>query len=69
MNPKPHKLSIGLSESPEFSCHFREESPTHVFIDCFLYSYESQARFVLIEHYIPKKYNKTKKSLISLLKH
>ena len=32
-----HKFSIGFSESPECKCHFREESPSHFFLDCFLY--------------------------------
>ena len=34
--------------------HFREESPSHYFLDCFLYTHERQALFGLIEHYIPK---------------
>ena len=48
-------------DSPQ--CHFREESPSHYFIDCFLYTPEHQALFGLIEHYIPNfpNYSKQKK--------
>ena len=48
-----HKFSIGLTDSPECLCHFREESPQHYFVDCFLYSLERQSLFTKIEHYIP----------------
>ena len=49
-----HKFTIGLVESPQCLCHFREESPSHFFLDCFLYLLERQTLFDLIEHYIPK---------------
>ena len=49
-----HKFTIGLVDSPQCACHFREESPSHYFLDCFLYTYERQTLFGLIEHYIPK---------------
>ena len=49
-----HTFSIGHSDSPQCLCYFREESPSHYFLDCFLYSPERQALFNLIEHYIPK---------------
>ena len=48
-----HKFSIGLSDSPQCDCLFREESSAHFFLDCFLYSPERRI-FDLIEHYIPK---------------
>ena len=58
-----HKFSIGHTDSPQCLCHFREESPSHYFIDCFLYTPERQALFGLIEHYIPNfpNYSKQKK--------
>ena len=49
-----HKFTIGLVDSPHCDCQFREESPSHYFLDCFLYIPERQALFGLIEHYIPK---------------
>ena len=56
-----HKFTIGLVNTPECLCHFKEESPKHFFLDCFLYTQERQNLFSLIEHYIPKfeRMNKT----------
>ena len=48
-----HKFTIGLSETPQCLCHYREESPLHYFIDCFLYLPERQTLFEKIEHYFP----------------
>ena len=58
-----HKFSIGHADSPECLCHHREESPSHYFLECFLYLPERQALFSLIEHYIPNfpNFSKTKK--------
>ena len=47
-----HKFTIGMVNSPECLCHFKEESPKHYFLDCFLYSLERQTLFDLIGHYI-----------------
>ena len=65
---KQHKFTIGLVDSPQCDCHFREESPSHYFLDCFLYSSERQVLFDLFEHYIPnfKTFNKQKKLEIIL---
>ena len=49
-----HKFTIGLVDSPQCLCYFREESPSNFFLDCFLYLLERQTLFDLIEHYIPK---------------
>ena len=46
--------------SPECLCHHREDTPSHYFLECFLYSPERQALFGLIEHYIPNFSNLTK---------
>ena len=56
-------FTIGLVDSPQCDCHFREESPSHYFLDCFLYSSERQVLFDLFEHYIPtfKTFTKQKK--------
>ena len=35
-----HKFTIGLIDSPQCDCLFREESSSHYFLDCFLYSPE-----------------------------
>ena len=60
-NLNQHKFTIGLADSPECLCHSREESPSHFFLDCFLYLPERQTLFDLLEHYIPKFKNLTKK--------
>ena len=49
-----HKFLIGQSESSECSCHFKNESSQHYFIDCFLYSSERQTLFNQVEQFIPK---------------
>ena len=49
-----HKFTIGLIDSPQCDCLFREESSSHYFLDCFLYSPERRILFDLIEHFIPK---------------
>ena len=58
-----HKFTIGLIDSPQCDCLFREESSSHYFLDCFLYSPERRILFDLIEHYIPKfsSFNKSQK--------
>ena len=62
-----HRFSIGLADSPECICHHREESPSHYFLDCFLYSQERQTLFDLFEHYIPKFNKKSKKAKLDIL--
>ena len=62
-----HKYVIGLSESPQCSCHFREESPLHFFLDCFLYSIERQTLFGLMEYYIPKLKNLSKQKKLEII--
>ena len=56
-----HKLTLGLSESAECTCHARKESSLHFLItECFLYAGERQTLYDLVKHYIPKFLNKTK---------
>jgi hypothetical protein len=62
-----HKFSIGHTDSPECLCHHREESPSHYFLDCFLYSPERQALFSLIEHYIPNFQNFSKQRKLDII--
>ena len=49
-----HKFSIEQIESPECACHFKEESVSHFFLDCFLYTLERRVLFSTFEHYIQK---------------
>ena len=62
-----HKFTIGLVDSPECDCHFREESPSHYFLDCFLYTIKRRSLFGLIEHYIPHFNNFTKSKKLDIL--
>ena len=62
-----HKFIIGLSDTPQCLCHFREESPLHYFIDCFLYLPERQILFDLFEHYIPNFKNLNKKQKLEII--
>ena len=62
-----HKFTIGLTDSPQCLCHYREESPSHYFLDCFLYLPERQTMFSKIEHYIPKFPNFTKQRKLDLI--
>ena len=45
-----HKFVIGQSDSPQCLCHYKSESASHFFLDCFLYSPERQILFGRIEH-------------------
>ena len=58
-----HKFSIGLIDSPECSCHAKNESSIHYLTECFLYSSERQTLYNLVEHYVPqfKTMNKKRK--------
>ena len=62
-----HSFTIGLADSPECLCHFKNESPEHYFLDCFLYSQERQTLFSLIEHHIPNFNRLTKKRKLDLI--
>ena len=62
-----HKFTIGLADSPQCDCHYREESPSHYFLDCFLYTHERQALLGLIEHYIPKFTTFTKSKKLDII--
>ena len=42
---RQHKFTIELIDNPQCDCHFREESPAHFFLDCFLYTSERQTLF------------------------
>ena len=66
-NLNQHKFTIGLADSPECLCHSREESPSHFFLDCFLYLPERQTLFDLVEHYIPKFKNLTKNRKLDII--
>ena len=62
-----HKFTIGLVDSPICDCHYKEESTSHYFLDCFLYTPERQILFGLFEHYIPKFANFTKAKKLEII--
>ena len=62
-----HKFTIGQADNPECLCHFKEESPKHFFLDCFLYTAERQTLFSLVEHYIPKFSSLSKSKQLNIL--
>ena len=62
-----HKFTIGLIDSPQCDCYFREESSSHYFLDCFLYVPERQVLFDLFEHYIPKFKTFTKSKKLDII--
>ena len=64
-----HKFTIGQADKPECLCHFKEESPKHFFLDCFLYTAERQTLFSLVEHYIPKFSSFSKSKQFNILMH
>ena len=64
-----HKFTIDMADNPECSCHHNQESPLHYFIDCFLYLPERQKLFEIIEHYIPKFKNMSKKNKLEIIFH
>ena len=62
-----HKFSIGQIDSPECLCNFREESVSHYFMDCFLYTLERQTLFHIFEHYIPNFPNFSKQKKLHII--
>ena len=64
---KQHSYTIGLADSPECDCHYKNESPEHYFVDCFLYSPERQTLFSLFEHHIPNFNRLSKKKKLDLI--
>ena len=64
---KQHSYTIGLADSPECDCHYKNESPEHYFVDCFLYSPERQTLFSLFEHHIPNFNRLPKKKKLDLI--
>ena len=62
-----HKFTVGLADSPQCDCLFREESSLHYFLDCFLYLPERQVLLNLFEHYIPKFKTFTKRKQLDII--
>ena len=60
-------IRLGLADSPECDCHYKNESPEHYFVDCFLYSPERQTLFSLFEHHIPNFNRLPKKKKLDLI--
>ena len=48
-----HTFSIQMLPSPECSCHFPNESTTHFFINCFMWTEERQTMLGVFEYLIP----------------
>ena len=48
-----HSYTVGKSLSHQCSCHFPQQSPSHYFLDCFLYTEERRSLFSTFEHFIP----------------
>ena len=62
-----HRFSVGQVDNPECLCHHKEESPSHYFLECFLYSQERRTLFELFEHYIPNFTNFSKKQKLQVI--
>ena len=62
-----HSFAIQMSPSPECSCNFPDESPTHFFIDCFLWTEERRTMLGVFEHFIPTFSSFTKQNKINVL--
>ena len=62
-----HRFSIGQVDNPECLCHHKEESSSHYFLECFLYSQERRTLFELFEHYIPNFNNFPKKKKLEII--
>ena len=52
---------------PSVRLSFKEESPSHYFLDCFLYLPERQILFDLFEHFIPNFKTFTKKKKLNII--
>ena len=62
-----HRFSVGQVDNPECLCHHREESSSHFFLECFLFSQERRTLFDLFEHYIPNFNNFPNKKKLELI--
>ena len=47
-NLNTHGFEIQKVDSPSCLCHFKNETPMHYFLDCFLYTIECQLLFDLV---------------------
>ena len=45
-----HSFSVGKTSSPECICHFPQESPTHFFLECFLYNEKRRTLLSTFQH-------------------
>ena len=62
-----HSFAIQMSPSPECSCHFPDESPTHFFIDCFMWTEERRTMLGVFEHFIPSFSTFTKQKKLNII--
>ena len=62
-----HSFAIQMSPSPECSCHFPNESSTHFFLDCFMWTEERRTMLGVFEHFIATFSSFTKQKKINLI--
>ena len=62
-----HSYTVGKTPSPECVCHFLHESPTHFFLECFLYNEERRTLLSTFEHFIPNFKNFSKKKMLDTI--
>jgi hypothetical protein len=62
-----HSYTVGKTPSPECVCHFPHESPTHFFLECFLYNEERRTLLSTFEHFIPNFKNFSKKKMLEII--
>ena len=48
-----HSYAVGKANSPQCSCHARQETSRHYLLQCFLYTVERQNLFDLVSHHVP----------------
>ena len=61
------KYTLRQVDEPTCACHAKQESAIHFLMDCFLYTAERRTLFNLVEHYVPKFTNLSKKAKFELL--
>ena len=62
-----HSFAIQMSPSPECSCHFPNESSTHFFLDCFMWTKERRTMLGVFEHFIPTFSSFTKQKKLNII--
>ena len=66
-NLNSHSFTVGKAPSPEFACHFPNESVSHFFQDCFLFNEERRTLFDTFEHFLPKFVSFSKRKKLDII--